>query len=199
MCNVYMRPWTLNTAWHTVDVPFLGRLAIPQDSASEGGSLVAPTTDAITVSATRSHTQTWNWYIRGHVVSKTSRQYIINLLNACCIQNPTEHKEESDEEEQQRESSEESDGDGARASSTISQVLYGKYEKDAASWWGAESKHEAAVQLGRKLWETPASDSHRCAVRERRDPVAKDTSVKELVKEVRKRAQKLLTPGKYNL
>ena len=32
MCNVYMRPWTLNVAWHTMDVPFLGRLSIPADS-----------------------------------------------------------------------------------------------------------------------------------------------------------------------
>ena len=151
MCNVYMRPWTLCVELGTPEVPFLGRLGISPEAASQ--TCEQTPAAAAQVLAARSHTRTWNWYIDGHVVSHASRQYIMNLLNACCIQNPTDRPEDSDAEKQHSDSSEESDTDGGRGESTITKVLYGKYDAGAGNWWSKAAKHEAAVNLGRTLWE----------------------------------------------
>ena len=117
LCNVYMRPWTLNKALATHDVMYLGELSAPIEtvparhdatpSVVEQEDSCTPTE---TVSARRdasspssvvaalprpySHAASWDRYVRGNIISKHARRYIVNLLNTCCI-----HDRGADEED----------------------------------------------------------------------------------------------------
>ena len=68
-----MRPWTLNAADVTAQNPLLSDLGLSHTSA-----IVQLGCDR----GPASYSSSWEWYIKGNVVSELARRYIVNMLGS---------------------------------------------------------------------------------------------------------------------
>ena len=107
-----MRPWALNISLATAEVMHLAELSAPMETVVarlEAQTPAQPTAPLEPVSARLeaqtpaphsaapapqcSHAASWDWYVRGNIISKHAQRYIVNLLNACCIQDRRANEE----------------------------------------------------------------------------------------------------------
>ena len=125
MFCVFMRPWTLQPEEATVDNPLLwnlGRMvnteqkcawlscpaAIPQPPDSVQASTKrrrlsqkSPPVEELPAGHKHCYATSWDVYIRGHIVSNTARQFIVNMLSVTttsAFENPDESSDDSETE-----------------------------------------------------------------------------------------------------
>ncbi|CAK0869630.1 unnamed protein product [Prorocentrum cordatum] len=99
-----------------------------------------------------SYRSSWEKYLDGYVVSKTSQRYIVNLLAAACTVAREEHIDSSDG------SSEESwKNEDTRAGSmdVVHKALNGMARLDATEQSTGFGRHADIINMGRALWQTP--------------------------------------------
>ena len=99
-----------------------------------------------------SYRASWEKYLDGNVVSKTSQRYIVNLLAAACTITQEEHIEASDAS-----SVEEWKNEDAKAGSmdVVHKVLNGMARMDATEESAGFGRHADIMNMGRALWQTP--------------------------------------------
>ena len=101
----------------------------------------------------RSHAESWQWYIRGNVVSDTSARFIRNMWSHCaatCMREETGDKDESEPE-----SDTELYKTHAGNMELVRRTLEGIAEHDTDEHAQAFGRHAQTIQLGKALWATP--------------------------------------------
>ena len=96
LLNVYMRPWTLNPADVSEDNVLLSEMAQIPNTPHTNATTAK---DVVPKKQYMSHAASWNWYIRGQVVSETSKVYITNLLGLSAARVVQKEVESSDDDE----------------------------------------------------------------------------------------------------
>ena len=92
LLSVYMRPWTLDASSVQEDNPRLQDLACNQfKGLSEHDGECAKTQKDI------SYAGSWDGYIRGNIISETSRRYIANLLAVSAATRAEQQNDSSDD------------------------------------------------------------------------------------------------------
>ena len=79
--SLYLRPWVLDKRWATREVPFIADLDVLQQAAPPRTRVRQKTSPTV---VTRSFSEAWRWYIRGHVVSQHAVRMIVQFMAACC-------------------------------------------------------------------------------------------------------------------
>ena len=167
LLSVYMRPWTLNSDNATEHTPLLLNLCkVSQDVVAKPIPIVASdpkplrrirgkqnvgheTTAKLPVqSIASSYSITWNHYIHGHVVSRSSRRFIMNLLSATAAR-VIERHESSDED------SDVSDIERCKTHAgsldLIHETLQGIAAKDEENGALSFGRHATSIKMGRDM------------------------------------------------
>ena len=166
-----MRPWTLNSDNATEHTPLLLNLCkVSHDVVAKPIPIVASdpkplrrirgeqnvghetTAKFPEQSIASSYSITWNHYIHGHVVSRSSRRFIMNLLSATAAR-VIERHESSDED------SDVSDIERCKTHAgsldLIHETLQGIAAKDEENGALSFGRHATSIKMGRDMWETP--------------------------------------------
>ena len=81
----YLRPWVLERAWATPgQVPHICDLGIIPDSLALPRPRLKVVGKQAPLLPSRGYERAWEWYIRGHVVSRHAVRIIIQFMTACC-------------------------------------------------------------------------------------------------------------------
>ena len=125
----------------------------------------SPVDSSASRASVNSYCTSWRRYIDGHVVSQTSRKFIINLLAATAarvVEDPDASSEDAEEEDWDTRTRRA----GSRA--LIHHTLYGIAKRSPDDGEEGIGKHTKTVHLGRSLWQTPdLSAAEEAPVRER--------------------------------
>ena len=89
MYSLYLRPWVLDDACATEEVPHIRSLDLLPDSKRLRTKVTKD-------SYFRSYASTWSWYVRGNVVTEHARQIIVQFM-AACIGSSGKHEERPEE------------------------------------------------------------------------------------------------------
>ena len=96
---LYMRPWVLNRADASPNVPALADLGKPRTYAEEEQGKRRRLRFKQAGPLTRNYALAWRQYVRGHVVSKHQRKLIVQFMAANCGKSSTRDAEEVDDAE----------------------------------------------------------------------------------------------------
>ena len=167
LLNVYMRPWTLDPATSSVDNVLLSELSTVSRTAQEQDKAAltdhsglaqdlktsTPSAQAAPVPLLpkSSHAESWQRYIKGNVISRTSQRYISNLLAATAAR-VVEKADSSADEDNEDEALHFNAKVGDMA--LIADTLKGIAAQDEDEGARGVGKHGACIRIGIHFWET---------------------------------------------
>ena len=104
-----------------------------------------------------SYASSWEWYINGHVASKLSRQYIVNLLGSTTAR----ATDGADSDGPQTSSSDDEGGGDPEVPGSVGNMdlvqrtIDGMWANGADDGMLGFGRYSTSIRLGRNLWQSP--------------------------------------------